>query len=111
VYEVTEDGTLVYGGDVALRCEDLTELGAPHGPEPLTRQAMRACSDAGFPPPHPAPTDDTKPDGDSLPDTGGPAHLLAAGVALSILGILGLGGTHRRYTRTSENVTSTTLDE
>jgi hypothetical protein len=61
-YEVTEDGALVYGGDVEVRCEDLVRLGAPAKPgsedatvdgsvvEPLTGEAVELCAKAGFPP-------------------------------------------------------------
>ena len=35
-YEVTEDGALIYGGDVEYRCEDLVRLGAPLSLGPRT---------------------------------------------------------------------------
>ena len=61
-YEVTEDGDLIYGGDVGFECEHLVRMGAPAEPgaedvtaegdvvEPLTREAVELCAEAGFPP-------------------------------------------------------------
>ncbi|MGB3635690.1 MAG: hypothetical protein WA982_16765 [Rubrobacteraceae bacterium] len=61
-YVATEDGSLIYGGDVVYQCEDLVRLGAPaksgsrepsiNGTvlEPLTREAVELCAEAGFPP-------------------------------------------------------------
>jgi hypothetical protein len=116
-YEVTEDGALVYGGDVVYGCGELVALGAPAKPggedvtedgavvEPLTREAVELCAEAGFPPAGavleaPASSgpsssasassgglDEGQPD-DALPETGGPdplASVLAA-VACSAVG-------------------------
>lgn len=61
-YEVTKDGDLIYGGDIVVRCEDLVKMGAPARPgsedvtfngsvmEPLTREAVEFCAEAGFNP-------------------------------------------------------------
>ena len=57
-YVVTDDGFLTYDGDVAVRCKDLAEMGAPLGSrsdeesvaEPLTVEAVELCKEAGFPP-------------------------------------------------------------
>ena len=61
-YEVTEDGDLIFGGDVGFECEGLVTMGAPAEPgaedvtvdggvvEPLTREAVELCAKAGFPP-------------------------------------------------------------
>ena len=52
-YEVTEEGDLIYGGDVRFECKDLVRFGAPAMPgskeqttggavvEPLTRESRR----------------------------------------------------------------------
>lgn len=61
-YVATEDGALIYGGDVIYRCKDLVRMGAPAKPgsrgpringavlEPLTREAVELCAEAGFTP-------------------------------------------------------------
>ena len=109
-YEVTEDGALIYGGDAVYQCEALVSLGAPAKPgdedvtedgavmEPLTREAVELCAEAGFPPAGavleaPAsPVASAGPDG-ALPETGGPSlpvPLLAAAAALLATGLLAL---------------------
>lgn len=109
-YEVTEDGALIYGGDVVYQCEALVSLGAPAKPgdedvtedgavvEPLTREAVELCAEAGFLPAGavleaPAsPVASAGPDG-ALPETGGPSlpvPLLAAAAALLATGLLAL---------------------
>ena len=115
-YEVTEDGALVYGGDVVYGCGGLVALGAPAKPggedvtedgavvEPLTREAVELCAEAGFPPvgavleataPSDAPsTASAAADGadegqsDALPETGGPdpRALILAALASSAAG-------------------------
>jgi len=110
-YEVTEDGDLIYGGDVGFECEDLVRMGAPAKPgtgdvvagggvvEPLTREAVELCAEAGFPPagavvgapalsnaPDAAGGPDARRD-DALPETGGPdplALILAAVASLAV---------------------------
>jgi hypothetical protein len=111
-YEVTEDGALVYGGDVVYGCGGLVALGAPAKPggedvtedgavvEPLTREAVELCAEAGFPPAGailkaPASSnasssapdaaggpDEGQPD-DALPGTGGPDPLALTLAALA----------------------------
>ncbi len=61
-YEVTVDGDLIFGGDTGFECEYLVRMGAPAKPsaedvtvdgdvvEPLTREAVELCAEAGFPP-------------------------------------------------------------
>ena len=109
-YEVTDDGALIYGGDVVYQCEALVSLGAPAKPgdedvtedgaavEPLTREAVELCAEAGFPPAGavleaPAsPVASAGPDG-ALPETGGPSlpvPLLAAVAALLAAGLFAL---------------------
>ena len=109
-YEVTEDGALIYGGDVRYRCDELVSFGAPANPgsedvtvggavvEPLTREAVELCAKAGFPPEGavlgasatPSASDaaggpEAERD-DALPETGGPdpqALMLAAAASLA----------------------------
>lgn len=107
-YEVEEDGTLVIGGDVVVRCSEVGLLGGDPGtndPAVLSqinesvRESVAACESAGFPTSaDPAPgaaasdgASDTSgvsaPDGPAgsavavLPDTGG----------LPLLGLIALG--------------------
>lgn len=103
-YEVTEEGALIYGGDVEYRCEDLVGFGAPAKPdqgdataggsvlEPLTREAVELCAKAGFPPKGATmgASATASAAGDhgteTLPGTGGPpfvAALLLGAVALA----------------------------
>lgn len=61
-YEVTVDGDLIFGGDTGFECDYLVRMGAPAKPsaedvtvdggvvEPLTREAVELCAEAGFPP-------------------------------------------------------------
>lgn len=89
-YEVTEDGDLVYGGDVEFECEYLVRMGAPAKPgdedvavdggvvEPLTREAVELCAAAGSPPrgaTFDASAASAAAGGTGLPETGGPAFL------------------------------------
>ena len=99
-YEVTEDGALIYSGDVEYRCEDLVRWGAPAKPgsedvtvdgsvvEPLTREAVELCAEAGFPPEGAdlggsAPPSASATAGARLPETGGPAPPAAVGLLLA----------------------------
>lgn len=86
-YEVTEDGTLIIGGDVSFPCEDVSSFGAPAGAssagratlEGETEEYAEVCRAAGF-----------SPDGGMLPETGGlalPGLVLAAG-AFGVTGAL-----------------------
>ena len=93
-YEVTEDGDLIYGGDVGFECEDLVRMGAPAEPgaedvavdggvvEPLTREAVELCAEAGFPP-EGARLGGSAPSGARLPETGGPGPPAAMGLLLA----------------------------
>ncbi|MDP8901487.1 MAG: hypothetical protein M3N33_10185 [Actinomycetota bacterium] len=105
-YEVTEDGDLVYGGDVGFECEYLVRMGAPAEPgaedvtvdggvvEPLTREAVELCAEAGFPPrgaTFDASVASASAGGTGLPETGGPAFpapLLPAAVVPLAAGAL-----------------------
>ena len=88
-YEVFKDGTLVIGGDVVGHCnavlQEARQTGAAPGPE-LLRQ-VDVCTEAGFPPHGSA----------SLPDTGGPPLLTAAGALLLGTCALGFLGSRRRH--------------
>lgn len=119
-YEVTEEGALIYGGDVEYRCEDLVVFGAPAEPgsgdvtvdggvvEPLTREAVELCAKAGSPPEGailsiPASQNVAGADGiETLPGTGGPpfaASLLGAATlasAVAVPAILGGSPVARR---------------
>ena len=98
-YEVTEDGTLVIGGDVLVPCSD---VGSPADPSELrgaTQQAkaqmeqarrenIRACEAAGFgtaagTPPGGAPTQVAS--ASALPETGGSGAPVAALAPLALL--------------------------
>lgn len=117
-YEVTEDGSLIYGGDVEYGCEDLVAFGAPAKPddegptadgkplEPLTRGAVELCVKAGFPPEGavldvpapasaPATTDASASasgaaagGGGTLPETGGVAPSLLPAATVAAAGAL-----------------------
>jgi hypothetical protein len=72
-YEITDDGYLIYKGDMVFGCEDL-------GPEDYASAALyeeqtEICAEAGFA------------TGEALPGTGGPPLLLLAPLAL----LLGAG--------------------
>ena len=93
-YEVTEDGELVFGGDVGFECGNLVGMGAPTEPgdedvtvdgdvvEPLTREAVELCAEAGFLP-EGAGLGGSAPPGARLPETGGPAPPAAMGLLLA----------------------------
>lgn len=82
--EVTEDGKLIYGGDVVYECASVgsgivmpAENSSPETRAELERtneRAIRLCTEAGFPP---AGAGD-----DALPDTGG-----ASLAAFAVLGV------------------------
>ena len=99
-YEVNEDGTLVIGGDILVRCAEVG-LGNPYlgtdDPEVRAqidqslRESARACEAAGFetavdhPSGSASSSSDASADAEVLPETGGItlwALLLAAGVSL-----------------------------
>ncbi len=83
--EVTEDGKLIYGGDVVYECESVgsgivmpAENSSPETRVELERtneRAIELCTEAGFPP---AGTGN-----DALPDTGGAS--LAAFAAIGVV--------------------------
>ena len=87
--EVTNDGKLIYGGDVVYECESVgsgivipAENSSPEtraGLERTNERAIGLCTEAGFPP---AGTGD-----DALPDTGGAslAALVGVGVGTSLV--------------------------
>lgn len=96
-YEVTEDGALIYDGDVEYRCRDLVRLGAPAEEnagdvtvrgatvEPLTGEAVDLCVEAGFPPEGVATG--------ALPETGGPASpALLLALLLAPVGLTAVAG-------------------
>lgn len=72
-YEVLEDGSYIFEGDVVGDCRSLLEEARKAGTEnsAAVRGAVEACTEAGFPP-----------RGTSLPGTGGPLLLPAVGVLL-----------------------------
>ena len=88
-YAVTEDGTLIIGGDVLVRCEEaglldgaLPGAGDPSAQvrmEQLLREQIQACQAAGFPTAStsasasPSASASAPGYGSALPDTGGPA--------------------------------------
>ena len=88
--EVTEDGTLIYGGDVVIACEEvgsgIVVPGADSSPATrarLERTNMRAiamCTEAGFPP---SGTEDA-----ALPDTGAISLTGLAAASLLTSGVL-----------------------
>ena len=65
-YEVTEDGTLIIGGDVVVRCQYLVKLGAPSQGEDVD-----LCAEAGFPPEGAVLSGPRSSGADALPETGG----------------------------------------
>lgn len=73
-YDVLEDGTVLYGGDMSLDCRTVPQRLAEGLPS--TRRVIEACAEAGFPPEGP------------LPETGGPPlpSLLASIAPLLLLG-------------------------
>ena len=58
-YEITDDGFLIYQGDMAVGCRSLLEV-ADSPNSPLIKEQVKLCTEAGFPPKG------------SLPETGGP---------------------------------------
>ncbi len=89
-YAVTEDGTLIIGGDVSIRCEDvgLSDGALPGANDPAAqaqmeqsmREMIRACRAAGFPTAADVPASasatasaSASGNGSALPDTGGSA--------------------------------------
>lgn len=72
-YQVLEDGSYIFEGDVVGDCRSLLEDARKAGTanSAAVRGAVEACTEAGFPP-----------RGAPLPDTGGPLLLPAAGVLL-----------------------------
>ena len=114
-YEVTEDGDLIFGGDVVYGCEDLGRFGAPTTPgsgdatlrgvpvEPLTREAVELCTRAGFSPSQDeAATTGAPPQYDGrtpapvLPTTGGLDPLPTAAALFALTGVLLVLGARRR---------------
>lgn len=83
--EVTEDGTLIYGGDVAIACEDMgsgivtpgddSSAATRAALERTNERAIEMCTEAGFPP--------SGSDAARLPETGGVS--LAGLIAASVL--------------------------
>ena len=89
-YQVTEDGTLIVGGDVLVKCVEVGLDDYPPGAddpavrvqiERSPRESARACRAAGFA----TATEDSL---EALPETGGAPPLLLAG--LLFLGSIGL---------------------
>ncbi len=83
-YQVTEDGTLIIGGDVLVRCAEVGLDDYPLGAddpvvraqiERSLRESARACRAAGFP----TAADDSL---GALPETGGAPPLLPIGLLL-----------------------------
>ena len=81
-YQVTEDGTLIVGGDVLVRCAEVGLGDDPPGAddpairaqiERSLREAAQACQAAGFA----TATDDSL---EALPETGGAPPLLLTGL-------------------------------
>ena len=88
-YEVTDDGFLVFEGDIVFECEslryedDTLRFEKPENRAEARRRAEEAheerveiCTEAGFPP------------SSTLPETGGPRPLLAPVALLACAGLL-----------------------
>ena len=83
--EVTEDGKLIYGGDVVYQCATVgsgivmpAENSSPETRAELQRtneQAIELCTEAGFPP--------AGTEGDELPETGGYTPIACAALAVA----------------------------
>jgi hypothetical protein len=83
--EVTEDGKLIYGGDVVYECaivgSGIVMPAENSSPEPraelgrTNRRAIELCTEAGFPP--------AGTEGDALPETGGYTPIACAALAFA----------------------------